>query len=102
MEINLFADFSNIFHLAAYDVLQSHLLHQTLYLHPSTKLWEGNVISCVCESVQGWVDTGTTTPHPFSTWTSLYSPPDMFQLVHYEARTIGNPAVGIRLKWPLV
>ena len=55
MEINLFADFSNTFDLAAYDVLQSHLLHQTLYLHPPTKLREGNVFSCVSESVQGGV-----------------------------------------------
>ena len=56
------------------------------YYHPPTKLWKGNVFSCVCHSV-----------YRGSPCTATPVPSDLKHL-YYEAKTVRNRAVGIRMK----
>ena len=80
------------------------------FYHLPTKLHEGNVFSHVCLSFCHSVHRGSHVTHgpaqgplcpgplPPCTWT----PPDIFKLVHYETRMVGQRAIRILLECFLV
>ena len=106
-------------------ILQCHIIY---FYHLPINMRKGNVFSHVCPSVnysihgagvpvQGFASPRTgpwlqplSVQDPCPYHTPLPGPalhpdmfilvrlPNMFKLVHYEARTVGKPVVGIRLK----